>query len=90
MKITSFKYTKATGEVSNRVLVTLVKPNTGYEGICVEHLEPADQVDFIDEMNLLQQDYFNKLNKLYEAHDLKHDYRRFLPERMSDIVSEEI
>lgn len=90
MKITSFKYTRATGEVSNRVLVTLVKPNTAYEGICIESLEPADQVAFIDEMNLMQQDYFNKLNKLYEAYDLKHDYRRFLAERMSDIVTEEI
>jgi hypothetical protein len=72
------------------VLVTLVKPNTAYEGICIEHLEPFDQVDFIDEFNLIQEDYFNKLNKLYETHDLKHDYRRFLAERMSDIVTEEI
>jgi len=90
MKITSFKYTKPTGETSNRVLVTLIKPNTAYEGICIESLEAVDQVSLIDEMNLIQQDYFNKLNKLYEYYDLKHDYRRFLAERMSDIVTEEI
>jgi hypothetical protein len=90
VQIISFKYTKADGSISNRVLAVMVKPNTMFEGIDISELEVADQVMFAEDMNSVYNEYLAKLEEIKQNHDVKHNYRRFDPVKMSEIVNEEI
>ena len=90
MNILTFKYTKADGSTSNRVLATLVKPTTMYEGIDISSLEVADQVMFADAMNVAYNTYMATLEAVKAEFDVIHDYRRFDPKKMAEVVSEVI
>lgn len=90
MKLMEFNYTKANGTTSQRSVIEVAKPTKNYEGIDVSDM-PQDQfADFVSE-------YRDLLNKQYEAkmalihkHDLTHNYRQFIPEKMTDLVTEQI
>lgn len=90
MKLMEFNYTKANGTTSQRSVIEVVKPTKNYEGMDVSDM-PQDQfADFIAE-------YRDLLNKQYEAkmalihkYDLTHNYRQFIPEKMTDLVTEQI
>ena len=90
MKILSFKYTKADGSTSNRVLAVMIKPNTMFEGLDISSLEVADQAMFAEEVSLAYDRYLDELEKIKEEYDLVHDYRRFDPKKMTEVVEEEI
>ena len=88
MKILEFTYTKAGGDVSNRVLVELVKPTSHVEGVDITSLSYDDYAEFVTEMHKLEQEIYTKRSELYAKFDLTHNYRRFVPERMSDVKQE--
>lgn len=90
MNILTFKYTKADNSTSNRVLVPMVKPNTMYEGIDISSLEVADQVMFADAINAAYNTYMATLEAVKAEFDVTHDYRRFDPKRMTEVVREVI
>ena len=90
MNILTFKYTKADGSTSNRVLAPMVKPNTMYEGIDISRLEVADQVMFAEAVNAAYNTYMATLEAVKAEFDVTHDYRRFDPKRMTEVVREVI
>jgi predicted lipoprotein len=90
MNILTFKYTKADGSISNRVLATMIKPNTMYEGIDISSLEPVDQVMFAESINTAYNVYMATLEAVKAEFDVTHDYRRFDPKKMAEVVSEVI
>ena len=90
MNILTFKYTKADNSTSNRVLVPMVKPNAMYEGIDISSLEVADQVMFADAINAAYNTYMATLEAVKAEFDVTHDYRRFDPKRMTEVVREVI
>ena len=90
MNILTFKYTKADGSISNRVLATMIKPNTMYEGIDISSLEPVDQVMFAESINAAYNVYMATLEAVKAEFDVTHDYRRFDPKKMAEVVSEVI
>ena len=90
MNILTFKYNKADNSTSNRVLVPMVKPNTMYEGIDISSLEVADQVMFADAINAAYNTYMATLEAVKAEFDVTHDYRRFDPKRMTEVVREVI
>jgi len=88
MKIKEFTYTKPNGEVSKRTLVELVAPTDAYEGIDVSDLDMDTYAEFTSQLNALETDTYNKRIALYAEFDLKHNYRKFLPARMTEVTTE--
>lgn len=88
MKIKEFTYTKANGDVSKRTLVELVSPTDAFEGIDVSELDMDTYADFIAEMSEIEKQIYAMRTDLYAKYDLKHNYRKFLPSRMTDVTND--
>jgi len=88
MKTLSFKYTKADGTASNRVLAVMVSPNNMYEGIDISSLEPVEMAMFEVAMDAAYTDYLNKVTLIKDEYDLNNNYRRFDPTKMTNIEIE--
>ena len=88
MKIKEFTYTKPNGEVSQRTLVELVSPTEHIEGIDVSELDMDSYAEFVCELKALEDTLYNKRMELYAQFDLAHNYRRFVPQRMTNVTTE--
>lgn len=85
MKTIEFTYTDAKGKESTRTLVVLVSPNSAYEGIDVSAMPNDEFAAFASEYSQLQQKHVEEMQTLQEKFDLKHNYRKFLTERMDNL-----
>ena len=88
MKIKEFTYTKPNGDVSQRTLVELVTPTDSIEGIDVSELDVETYGEFIVKLKALEDEIYNRRMELYADFDLGHNYRRFLPSRMTNVTTE--
>ena len=90
MKLVEFKYTKADGSVSDRAVLELVTPAKHMEGIDVSQMPTDEYADFVVEFAQLKNAQHEATMKLLADFDLKTNYRRFLPDQMSDVKVEHI
>jgi hypothetical protein len=90
MKLLEFKYTKADGSVSDRAVIELVTPTQFVEGIDVTQLQEGEFALFANEMRELKNAQHEATMALLAKHDLKHNYRRFSPDKMSALNTEYI
>lgn len=90
MKLVEFKYKKADGSESERAVIELQQPSKHFEGIDVSELPEADFALFVQEFRELKNAQHEATMALLAKHDLKHNYRRFLPEQMAEVTSEHI
>jgi hypothetical protein len=90
MKLVEFKYKKADGSESERAVIELQVPSKHFEGIDVSELPEADFALFVQEFRELKNAQHEATMALLAKHDLKHNYRRFLPEQMAEVTSEHI
>ena len=88
MKIKEFTYTKPNGDVSQRTLVELVSPTEHIEGIDVSELDMDSYAEFTKKLNELETEVSAKRLQLYAEFDLFHNYRRFVPQRMTNVTTE--
>lgn len=88
MKIKEFTYTKPNGDVSQRTLVELVSPTTHVEGIDVSELDMDSYAEFVKRLHDLESQVYSQRLQLYADFDLTHNYRRFVPERMTNVTTE--
>jgi len=88
MKLLEFTYTKQGGDVSKRAVIELVTPSTFVEGWDVSNLSESDFASFTETMGSLRRRHHEETMQLLQDFDLKHNYRRFKPEGMSDIQVE--
>jgi hypothetical protein len=88
MKVKEFTYTKPNGEVSQRTLVELVSPTEHIEGIDVSELDMDSYAQFIYELKALEDTLYDQRMELYTKFDLSHNYRRFVPARMTNVTTE--
>lgn len=88
MNIITFDYTKKDSSVSKRVLAVMVSPNTMYEGIDITELEAPEQVMFLDEVNTAYAIYLQAITEIKAEFDVNHNYRRFDPLKMTNVVRE--
>lgn len=89
-KVISFKYTKANGDTSNRILVVAKFPNKFYEGTDISELEPVDQVLYAKAVRSLNTEYLESRMILDTEFDVVNNYRRFCVDRMTNVVNEDI
>jgi hypothetical protein len=88
VKIKEFTYTKPNGEVSQRTLVELVSPTEHIEGIDVSELDMDTYAEFVRELKALEDSLYEQRMELYARFDLSHNYRRFVPQRMTNVTTE--
>lgn len=90
MKLVEFKYTKADGTASQRAVIEVVQPAQFFEGIDVSLMPEEQFAEFTREYrDLLEQQYNDKMSVM-QKYDLKHNYRRFIPEKMTDVTTDHI
>lgn len=88
MKLLEFTYTKSDGSQSSRAVIELQQPCKYVEGIDVSQM-PEDQfADFCREFSLLKTAQHDETMRLLEQFDLKHNYRRFIPEQMQSVTTD--
>lgn len=85
MQTIQFTYTKSDGSVSERLLLAVSSPSDKYSGIDLSDLEPTKAAEFIALMEKLHSEYLNFVKELQERYDVKHNFRQFLIERMTQI-----
>lgn len=90
MKLVEFHYTKPTGDVSTRAVIEVQQPSKHFEGIDVSELPEAEFALFVQEYRELKQAQHEATLQLLAKHDLQHNYRRFVPERMTNTTTEHI
>lgn len=90
MKLIEFTYTKADGSQSERAVIELMQPTKFVEGIDVTQLPEAEFADFVQEFRELKNAQHEATMALLAKHDLKHNYRRFLPENMEAVTTEQV
>lgn len=90
MKLVEFVYKKADGTLSNRAVVELAQPTHHFEGIDVSQLDETEFASFIGEFRELKNLQHQQMQELLVKHDLKHNYRRFIPAQMTHVAAEHI
>ena len=90
MNIISFKYTKADGTASSRVIAPIVIPNTMYEGTDLSELDVEDQVMYCQALGKLKDEFSTKVLALQAEMDILNRYRRFDPNKMTEVIMESV
>lgn len=88
MKLVEFTYTKDAGEVSKRAVIEIVTPSKFIEGWDITNLDEENAAVFMQQMSELRRTQHEQTMNLISEFDLKHNYRRFKPENMSDVKVE--
>lgn len=90
MKLIEFTYTKTDGKQSERAVIEVLAPQKHLEAIDVSELEETEFAKFTLAMRELKDRQYAETMALLAEHDLKHNYRRFIPEQMSNVRSEHV
>lgn len=90
MKLVEFTYTKADGTTSDRAVIELLQPSTCFEGIDVTKMPEDEFAEFTREYSNLLNEQYNAKIAVMQKYDLKHNYRRFIPEKMTDVTTNHI
>jgi len=88
MNFIEFTYTKADGTESKRAVLPLVGPTKFVEGIDVSQMPEDEFAVFCREFSALKSAQHEQTMAILEQFDLKHNYRRFIPEQMTDITTD--
>lgn len=86
MKLLEFVYTKDTGKQSNRAVIELLQPTKFVEGIDVSELDQPEFAEFCKHFGELKRKQHEETLEMLAKFDLNHNYRRFDPNKMSDIT----
>lgn len=90
MKLIEFTYTKADGSQSSRAVIELQQPSKYMEGLDVTQLTEGEFAVFIEAYRKLKNSQHEATMELLAKYDLKHNYRRFIPENMEAVTTEHI
>lgn len=90
MKLIEFTYTKADGKQSERAVIEVSSPQKHLEAIDVSELDESEFAKFTLAMRELKDRQYTETMALLAEHDLKHNYRRFIPEQMTNVRSEHV
>ena len=86
MKTITFVYKKPDNSISERTLLALTQPSVMYSGIDISSLEPSIGAEFVNRYEALHQDFLAEVKELQAEFDVKHNYRQFKADAMSDVI----
>ena len=87
MEIKSFKYTKANGDVSRRDVLVITNPSNMLRGMDITELSDEDQVTLASEVSKAYDEFLQKTAEIYEAFDVKRNFRQFDILKMTETTS---
>lgn len=87
METLTFTYTKTNGSVSDRLLLVLTRPSDMYAGIDLSDIDPIEAAKFVAKYEDMYNDFLENVKTLQNQFDLKHSYRQFHADKMTDIVN---
>jgi hypothetical protein len=90
MKLLDFEYTKKNGEFTKRTIAVVQEPQKFIEGIDITQLDLDEYAEFVNEYSKLLDEYKYLQAALIHKYDLKHNYRRFIPDNMTNVVVEHV
>lgn len=85
MKLAKFTYTDAKGKTTNRKLLVVAEPSNKFSGIDVSELSDDDTQEFAVAYKAAYDSFIAQLEALKDAWDVKHNYRQFIDNRMSNV-----
>jgi len=88
MKLAKFEYTDLKGKQSNRKVLVLSTPTNKLSGIDVSEYDDETVAQFAVEYDKLHDKYISDLEKLQKSMDLKHNYRQFLEQNVTELQTE--
>jgi hypothetical protein len=89
MKTITFDYTKKDGSTSERTLLAITEPHPAtdkYAGIDISELTPEDGAEFVTRYENLYEKYLSETKELQAEFDVKHNYRQFFADSMSNVI----
>lgn len=90
MPIISFDYLKKGAEATQpKVMIPITVPSNKYFGIDITELDPEDQGEISAKLESMQAKFKEEVENLMIDYDLKHCYRYFFEEKMSNVIEEE-
>lgn len=90
MKLKEFTYTKPDQTISQRAVVVTSEPSTLVCGYDVSQLSDDEFAAFVRDYRKLVNEQQGAMAALLAKHDLTHNYRNFLPDRMSNVTTEHV
>lgn len=90
MKLMEFRYTKPDGTASDRAVIEIASPTKNYSGLDVSQMPESDFAEFVQEYRELINSQYEAKMALIHKYDLTHNYRQFVPDRMTDVTTEQI
>lgn len=90
MKLITFTYTKADGSTSKREVIETHQPTKLMSGIDVSEMEATDFAEFANDYKEMLDRQKEEYLKLMTTYDLKHAYRQFKVEGMTEVVTEHV
>lgn len=90
MSLKTFTYTKANGVASTRVVQVVRVANKNELAVDLSELNDEEQVSFAVAFKDLREDFDAKLRQLMQEYDVANNFRLFDPEKMTNVVVEEI
>lgn len=90
MKLITFTYTKADGKVSEREVIEISRPSTLLSGLDVTEMHPADFAEFANDYKELLDEQNRQRMELMQVYELKHAFRQFKPECMTNTAVQHV
>lgn len=84
MKYTEFTYTKKNGDVSERAVIITAEPNKFLQGIDISDMDEADFAVFLQQLREQQDRHQAERAALLAQFDLKHNFRQFDPQLVTE------
>ena len=85
MKIAKFTYQDLKGKITNRQVLVIAEPSNKVSAIDITELEPAEQQEFAEAYAELAAAHIAQIEALKDAWDVKHNYRQFIADKMSNV-----
>lgn len=90
MKFKEFTYTKEDKSVTQRAVIITSEPSKFISGYDVSGLSDTELAEFVLAYRELKEHQLEAELNLLANFDLKHSYRKFAPERMTNVCEEHI
>jgi DNA-binding transcriptional regulator PaaX len=90
VRLANFTYVKSNGSKSDRTLAVTMEPSKFVEGIDISELSQDEFADFVNEYSKVLDEFKATQQILIDKFDLKHRYRRFIPEQMLNAEIENV
>ena len=88
MKLAKFNYTDLKGKQSSRKVLVMSTPTNKLSGIDVTEYSDEDIAEFAVDFDNLHEEYMSAVEDLKNAFDMKHNYRQFLEQSITDMETE--